>query len=96
MGMAIVCGLLGAAFNEANRRVTILRRSLVGPRPVLRMVEAAIFSVWLALSFFYALPFAYPCRTLDNSTSLFDKLDAHPVNGSAVRILWGWLEVVKV
>ena len=79
VGMAIVCGLLGAAFNEANRRVTILRRSLVGPRPVLRMVEA-IFSVWLVLSFLYALPFAYPCRTLDNSTSLFDKLDAHTVD----------------
>ena len=42
VGLSAVMGLMGAAFNEANRRITIRRKRLFGSRPTLRMLEAIV------------------------------------------------------
>jgi len=50
--LGIVCGLLGALFNVMNKRMTLLRKTLLGSRPKLRVLEA-VATVCLVVSVYY-------------------------------------------
>lgn len=79
-----VCGLLGATFNTLNKWLTICRKRWYGntwKTPYLKMAEA-VLSVSLVVSLFYWVPFAFPCRPLDDLP--FDLADAIPVDISWV------------
>ena len=62
MLLSVGCGLLGAAFNEFNKRLTILRKRRIGSRPNVRAVEAVLV-VWLTISLLFLLCFAFPCTS---------------------------------
>ena len=51
--IAIVSGLVGASFNQINKRITIVRKRVMAGRPSLKGLEA-ILSIWLVISLFYA------------------------------------------
>ena len=79
--MSAVLGLFGALFNELNKRLTIFRRKLQnkyarnilgGDRTMEWRGVEAILSIWLVLSLFYVVPFAFPCR---------ETLDGHSFDG---------------
>jgi len=75
VAIAVLCGLMGAVFNETNRRITVVRKRFLSARPNLKILEA-VLTIWLLLSCFYALPFAFECRTLGD-----DNTTAHPFDG---------------
>jgi chloride channel 7 len=79
-----VCGLLGAAFNTLNKWLTICRKKWYGDTwktPYLKMAEA-VLSIALVVTIFYWVPFAFPCRPLDDLP--FDPAVAIPVDISWV------------
>ena len=79
-----LCGLLGAAFNTLNKWLTVLRKKWYGntwKTPYLKVCEA-VFSVTLVVTLFYWVPFAFPCRPVDDLP--FDPLTAIPLDISYV------------
>ena len=74
--IAIVTGLMGAGFNDLNRRLTVMRKGLICGDRRLRVIEA-LLSIWLVISVFYLVCFAFPCRQVDESTT--PSFDGHHV-----------------
>ena len=76
--MGCVCGLLGAAFNSVNRRLTIFRKRIFSGRIRLRVLEA-LLSICLVISLFFWLPVAMPqCRGSFETTAPGFHLKTHP------------------
>ena len=73
VAIAVIAGLGGATFNELNKRLTIRRKRLLSGRPTLKGLEA-VLSIWLVLSLFYGVCFAFPCTDATDG-----KFDGHVV-----------------
>jgi hypothetical protein len=77
-------GLVGAAFNDLNRRITIIRKGILTGRNNIKMIEA-VLSIWLVLTIYYFISFAVPCRTIGGSgTGAFGDPDATLFHGHTV------------
>lgn len=62
--ISVMCGLLGALFNQLSKRITVVRKRVFASILRWRVVEA-VLSIWLIISIFYLLPLAMPCRSAD-------------------------------
>ena len=58
--LGLVCGLLGALFNVLNKRITLVRKRLLGSRPKLRVLEA-VATVCLVVSVYYWISLVFGC-----------------------------------
>ena len=66
--MGVICGAVGALFNETNRLITLRRKALLGSRPKLRVLEA-VATVCLVVSVYYWVAEAYGCTDAPDAAS---------------------------
>ena len=66
--MGVLCGAVGALFNDVNRRITLRRKALLGARPKLRVLEA-VATVMLVVSVYYWAAEAYGCTAAPDAAA---------------------------